>query len=76
MSNADAMAIWRSLTPQQRDYDRFVARKIPFGASWRAETSAGQMLKDEIMMADLSNSECCSCHVSAPCSHCLDSSGE
>ena len=66
MSNTEALAIWNRLTPTQRDYDRFVGRRIPEGASWRAETSAGQMLKDEILAVD-----CCSCHISAPCSFCL-----
>ena len=66
MTNTEALAIWNRLTPAQRDYDRFVARCIPDGASWRAETSAGQMLKDEILTVDG-----CSCHISAPCSFCL-----
>ena len=66
MTNAEALAIWNRLTPAQRDYDRFVGRRIPEGASWRAETEAGQMLKDEILAVDS-----CSCHISAPCSFCL-----
>ena len=66
MSNTEALSIWNRLTSAQRDYDRFVGRRIPEGASWRAETSAGQVLKDEILATDS-----CTCHISAPCSFCL-----
>ncbi len=71
MKKTEMLEIWRKLTPAQRDYDRFVARCIPEGASWRAETIDGQMLKDKIVNSDFSNNECCSCHISAPCSFCL-----
>jgi len=71
MKQTEMLEIWRKLTPEQRDYDRFVGRRIPFGASWRAETLSGQMLKDEIVNSDYSNNDCCSCHISAPCSFCL-----
>jgi len=66
MKRQEMMEIWNRLTPAQRDYDRFVGRRIPEGASWRAETSAGQVLKDEILAIDS-----CTCHISAPCSVCL-----
>lgn len=65
MKQTEMLEIWRKLTPERRDYDRFVGRRIPKGASWRAETEAGQVLKDEIL------TDSCSCHISAPCSFCL-----
>ena len=46
MGNADTLRIWRSMTPAQRDYDRFVARSVPGciqGAERsRAETEGGR----------------------------------
>lgn len=66
-----ALEIWRSLTPAQRDYDRF-AGKIPIGASWVCETEEGQKVLDE-RRADRGNSiyeDGCSCHIVAPCSYC------
>lgn len=64
------LRIWRSLTPEQRDYDRFVARRIPYGASSTPETEAGQMWASE--MVDPDNAQRgCSCHISPPCSWCV-----
>jgi len=68
MARTAMLEAWQKLTPAQRDYDRFVARSIPEGASWIAETKSGQMLKDELLATDS-----CSCHISAPCSFCLQS---
>ncbi len=68
MTHTAMLEAWQKLTPAQRDYDRFVGRRIPEGASWRAETKSGQMLKDELLATDS-----CSCHISAPCSFCLQS---
>lgn len=69
MNHESKMAAWRRLTPGQRDYDRFVARRIPAGASWGPETDAGWRMREE--MVDPDNSERgCSCMIVAPCSWC------
>lgn len=67
------LAIWNRLTPEQRDYDRFVARQVPFGLTaterFHAETPGGRAAKEA--MFDTGNTERgCSCHMSAPCSWC------
>lgn len=67
------LRIWRGMTPQARDYDRFVARQIPQGATWGAETEGGRAMeaeRDRMMDTDDEPSGC-SCHLSAPCSYCL-----
>jgi hypothetical protein len=65
------LRIWRSLTPAQRDYDRF-AGKIPTGASWTCETPEGQKALDErrAMRGRSVYEDGCSCHISPPCSYC------
>lgn len=67
------LRIWRNMTPAQRDYDRLVARRIPQGATWGAETAAGQAAEAERdrRMDDGSEPEGCSCHLSAPCGWCV-----
>ena len=64
------LRIWRNMTPAQRDYDRFVARKIPQGATWGPETAAGREAEQFRRMDDEAEAEGCSCHLSAPCSYC------
>jgi len=65
------LRIWNSLTPKQRDYDRFVARRIPLGASKAPETADGVKMRNA--MYDRENDERgCSCHISPPCSWCTD----
>ncbi len=70
---AKRLAIWRGMTPEQRDYDRFVARQIPHGATWGAETKGGLEMEAErdIRMDDDSGPDGCSCHINPPCSWCL-----
>lgn len=68
------LCIWRSLTPAQRDYDRFVARRVPHCVPplerGIAETAGGAI--DEAAMRDPSNDERgCSCHLTPPCDFCL-----
>ena len=62
---------WNRLTPQQRDYDRYVG-KIPVGASWECETEEGQkVLEERRKERGLSCYEQgCSCHIDPPCSYC------
>ncbi len=66
--------IWWSMTPEQRDYDRHVARQIPFGLPpeerFRVEcpgTLAAIRERDEA--SDDAEPEC-SCHINPPCSLC------
>lgn len=71
------LAIWRKLTPEQRDYDRFVAGQIPQGASWLPETEWGRDEGVELRQSMIGG-ECggCACHRSPPCSHCLGECGD
>lgn len=70
------LRIWKGMTPEQRDYDRFVARRIPQGATWGAETEGGRAYEAERwrLIDDGEEPEGCSCHLSAPCSWCLTQS--
>jgi len=72
----DDLRIWRSMKPEQRDYDRFVARRIPEGATWGAETEAARAseAERERLIDEDGEPESCSCHRSAPCSWCLTQS--
>lgn len=66
------MKIWRTLTPAQRDYDRFVGR-IPFGASRACETADGaKAIADRDRERDERRERECTCHISPPCSVCVD----
>jgi hypothetical protein len=62
---------WNALTPEQRDYDRFVARRIPHGASKAPETEDGAKMRDA-MYDRASGERGCSCHISPPCSWCTE----
>lgn len=65
------LAIWRNLTPEQRDYDRFVAGVIPQGASWLPETEWGRN-EGRSRLAAMISDECqgCTCFRNPPCAHC------
>ena len=67
------LRIWRGMTPKARDYDRFVARQIPQGATWGAETEGGRVMAAEIdrLMDSQEGPQSCPCHRSAPCSYCM-----
>ena len=71
--NEQRLATWRRMTPEQRDYDRFVARQVPFGLTasekLRAETPRGRAAKAVMQSPDLSERGC-SCHINPPCSYC------
>lgn len=78
ISPEETMRIWRRLTPAQRDYDRFVARRIPAGASWGAETEGGrasEAARDARTDGDDTFSGC-SCHINPPCQFCTSKSEE
>ena len=63
---------WHSMTPAQRDYDRYQG-KIPVGASWTPETEDGaRAIEERQAERGLSLYEAgCTCHISPPCSFCL-----
>lgn len=63
------LAIWNRMTPEQRDYDRFVAGVIPQGASRAAETQWGRE-EGYARLRAMTGEDSCSCHISAPCSYC------
>jgi hypothetical protein len=65
--NARKLEIWKRLTPEQRDYDRFVARQIPYGASMTPETRQYNVERAMELL-----SEGCSCHIAPPCSWCVN----
>ena len=71
----DDLAIWRRMTPADRDYDRFVARRVPAGATFEAETEGGKRLRDG-MLDKSDEARGCSCHYSAPCSFCMSMTEE
>lgn len=70
MTREERLRLWESLTPEQRDYDRFVARRIPEGAGWLAETEGGRELLRERDRARMDGE--CTCHISPPCWVCLE----
>ena len=70
--NAYMLRIWHNMTPEQRDYDRFVARSIPAGATWSAETEGGRLAEAERdrLLDEADEADCCSCHINPPCGFC------
>lgn len=66
------LRVWHAMTPEQRDYDRFVARSIPAGALMYAETEGGRLAQAEHdrLMDEDTDGDGCSCHISPPCGYC------
>lgn len=66
------LSIWHGMTPAQRDYDRFVARSIPAGATWSAETDGGRLAQAERdrLRDEHGEPDGCSCHINPPCGYC------
>jgi hypothetical protein len=66
------LRIWNNMTPEQRDYDRFVARSIPEGAYRGAETEGGRRAEAERdkMFDDAYEEGGCYCHLCPPCGWC------
>lgn len=65
--------IWRQMTPEQRDYDRFVARQVPLGCSLEPETEGGRRMQRELTARVAEEaSRGCTCHINPPCSFCVD----
>lgn len=71
-ANTRRLEIWRRMTPEQRDYDRYQG-VIPIGASWTCETKEGQENLDQRREEKgLSFYETgCTCHINPPCSFCV-----
>lgn len=72
MNQHEWLRIWKGMTPEKRDYDRFVARRVPPGASRQPETIGGQRML-EAMEGHGQESrypDGCSCQMRAPCSFC------
>lgn len=72
------LRIWNGMTPEQRDYDRFVARSIPQGARMYAETEGGRQMQAERdrLMDEAEDAAGCSCHISPPCGYCTRETDE
>lgn len=68
--NAERLAIFNNMTPEKRDYDRFVARRIPHGASIAPETEAGRRMQADMLNRGIEDRGC-SCMYYAPCDFCL-----
>jgi hypothetical protein len=70
------LRIWHAMTPEQRDYDRFVARSIPQGATSYAETEGGRRAEAERdrLMDEAEDQSGCSCHINPPCGFCTSQS--
>lgn len=64
----DRLAIWKSLTPEQRDFDRYQGWYPPGqGACETAEGARGVEIRDQ--EAYEAEHEC-RCHIAPPCWHC------
>ncbi|MDQ0376535.1 hypothetical protein [Amycolatopsis thermophila] len=70
----ERLAIWRRLTPQQRDYDRFQGWYPP--GQGTCETEGGRRAIEERDEARDAATEdelhVCTCHVNPPCTHCVE----
>lgn len=60
------MEIWRRLTPEQRDHDRYVGWFPPGDGAY--ETDGAQRAEDD---GQYERHEC-RCHINPPCIHCTD----
>lgn len=64
------MDIWVSLTPEQRDFDRFQGWYPP--GQFACETAGGRLAieqRDDDFDYEM---HACTCHISPPCSHCTE----
>lgn len=66
--NDRRLSLWRGMTPEQRDYDRYVGRFPPGEAG--CETAAGRAALVQRDDPDYVYEPECSCHISAPCNTC------
>jgi len=71
MNAKQQLEIWHRMTPEQRDYDRYVGQ-IPAGQSRVPETEGGRLAMEQRAERRRGESEGCSCHIRPPCSYCTD----
>ncbi len=69
------LEIWKSMTPEQRDYDRYVGQ-IPFGQNRVPETEGGRLALEQRAEQRREERGECSCHIRPPCSFCTDGPNE
>ncbi len=62
--------IWRSMTPEQRDYDRYQGW-YPHGAG-ACETADGALAIEQRQQEAYDDEHACRCHIRPPCWHCTD----
>ncbi len=74
MSKPMSLFTWNRMTPQQRDYDRYLG-VIPQGASWKCETPKGKAAVRERnkQLSSERFEEDCTCHINPPCGRCVRS---
>lgn len=61
------MQIWRSLTPAQRDHDRYVGVYPPGQGNYETDGAL-----DAAIQRDGERYHECTCFINPPCSHCTD----
>lgn len=66
----ERLRIWNKMTPEERDYDRFIAGQIPQGANWAPETTWGRREGRSRLAEMVGDCGGCSCHRNPPCAHC------
>ena len=64
------MRLWDAMPPADRDHDRYVGVYPP--GQGACETPEGRLAIEQRAEADYDDQHGCSCHLSAPCSHCTD----
>lgn len=66
------LAIWRNLTPSERDYDRYQGQYPP--GQGACETAEGRLAIEQRDNYD--GDRGCSCHINPPCSTCVEAGDE
>lgn len=64
------LEIWRSMTPEQRDYDRYQGW-FPPGED-NCETEDGRLDVEDRQQRAHDDEHACRCHTRAPCWHCTE----
>ena len=62
--------IWRSLTPDQRDYDRYQGWFPPGEGACETEYGRRQVMERQERAYD--DEHACRCHINPPCWHCTE----
>lgn len=66
----ERLAIWRSMTPQQRDFDRYQGWYPP--GEGVCETKEGAQAIEQRLEDAWNEEHGCRCHINPPCWHCTD----